>query len=109
MKGNAIIIDPIKNKRTGFPLTFVTSLGPWFGRENMRREVRIGRYWTDFANDLCRAIEVDGEQWHRDIVKEQVRDDYIERMGYRILHIKAGDILDEPDMVRARVIKFLLH
>lgn len=109
MKGRAITIDLIRNPRTDFPLTIVTNIGRWFGQENMRREVRIGKYWTDFGNDLQRAIEVDGDQWHKDIVKEQVRDDYIEKFGWRILHIKAGDIFDEPDMVRARVIKFLYH
>lgn len=109
MGGKVLTTNLVRHKRTGFPLTLVVDLGSWFGKEQMRREVRIGRYWTDFGNDLCRAIEVDGDQFHKDIVKEQQRDDYIERMGWRILHINAGDIFTNPDMVQRRIIAFLLH
>lgn len=108
MKGSAIQIDLIKDRRTGFPLTFVTDMG-WFKKHHMKREVRVGRYWTDFANDIGRCIEVDGRQWHMDVVKEQQRDDYIKGFGYLLLHLKAGDIYDNPDVVRRRVITFLLH
>lgn len=108
MKGKAITIDLIRDKRTGFPLTIVTDMG-WFKKQNIRREVRIGKHWTDFGNDIERCIEVDGREFHQDIVKEQQRDDYIERFGWRILHIKAGDIYDNPDAVRRQVITFLIH
>lgn len=109
MGGKAITIDSIKNRHTGFPFTIVTDMGGWFSKENMRREVRYGRYFCDFANDLDRIIEVDGAPFHNDITKEQDRADYFERQGLRVLHIKASDIFANPDMVQRAVIKFLVH
>lgn len=108
MGGSFIEIGFIKNK-IGFPFTIVTSMGRWFGKENMRREVCVGRYYVDFGNDIKRAIEVDGKEWHKDIVKDQKRDEYLERNGWRVLHIRASDISANPDAVQRRVIKFLVH
>lgn len=108
MGGKAITIDSIKNKN-GFPITIVTDMGRWFSKENLKREVRYGKYFVDFANDLDRIIEVDGEPYHRDIIKEQTRAEYFSKQDLRVLHIKASDLFANPDAVQRAVIKFLVH
>lgn len=107
MGGKVIVIDNIKDPLNGFPLTIVTSMGAVFRAENVRREVRVAARFCDFGNDIQRAIEVDGRQWHQDIVKEQDRDDYFARFGWRILHLPASDLYQNPKLVYNRVRKFL--
>ncbi len=108
MKGKVLTTNLIHNKN-GFPLTFVMYLGGWFAKENMRREVRVGKHWIDFGNDIRRGIEVDGEAYHNDIIKEIERDEYFKKNDWRILHIKAGDILARPNATRNAIIDFLKH
>lgn len=106
MGGWAITIDLIKDVQTGFPLT-IMSLGKLLKSENMEREVRVGRYYADFGNDVMRAIEVDGKRWHNDVVKEMERDEYFHSYGWLVIHIKAIDIYRNPDIVRDAVTRFL--
>lgn len=76
----------------------------------VRREVRVGAMYVDFAFVTPygkKAIEIDGRDFHRDIVKEQERDDYLRARGWQVMHIQALALYHNPESVRKRVIKFL--
>jgi very-short-patch-repair endonuclease len=112
--GKAIVIDHIRGNRTkknpaGFPLTFITTMGNLLGSENVRREVRCGKYWIDFGNDIRRGIEVDGEDYHQDVVYEQERSDFLRKQGWLIFRIPGHRLYREPDRVAQDVIVFLRH
>lgn len=110
MGGKAIVIDHIKHPHTGFPLAIITSMGKILRREFVQREVRVGAMYVDFAFQTKydrKAIEIDGKSFHRDIIKEQERDDYCRQYGWKLFHIQAVDIYREPNLVQQRVINFL--
>lgn len=112
MGGKAITIDHIKHPQTGFPLTIITSMGKTLRREFVQREVRVGAMYVDFGFETRyskKAIEIDGDAFHRDIVREQERDEYCRERGWKLLHIQAADIYREPDLVQRRVMKFLAY
>jgi hypothetical protein len=109
MGGRVWRINAIKDFHTGFPLTVVLSRGKLFRKEHVRREVRIGKYYADFANDVGRVIEVDGHAFHQNEIKEGERNDYLRDRGYRVKHIKAADIYRNPVTVREIVTEFLTH
>lgn len=110
MGGTAITIDLFRDPRTKFPFTFVLSMGPVFKAELIQREVRIGKYYADFAVSTPyykKAIECDGRQWHLDVVHEQERDEYFAEYGFSVLHIPASDLYHYPNLVHERVLRFL--
>lgn len=107
MGGKVIQVDHFKHPKTGFPFTIVTSMGKYLEDEKFKREVRVGKYWIDFGNDICWGIEVDGEKYHKDIVFQQDRDDYFADFGWRVLHIPAIKIWVAPNEVQRAVLKFL--
>lgn len=108
MGGKVLTFDNIKSTKTGFPLTYVRSLGKWLKERGYEREVRVGSKFTDFGSFAQqRGIEIDGRNFHRDIVKEQERDDYFEDYGWILLHIQAADLWQSPDRVQRDVIKFI--
>ncbi len=96
------------SRSNGFPLVIVLRRPRLFRREYVKREVRVGKYWVDFGNDIKRAIEVDGKAYHMDIIKDQERDEYIQSLGWSVLRIRADELLREPERVRRRVISYLL-
>lgn len=110
MGGRVITFKYIRHIETKFPLAFIVSMGKTLRREYVRREVRVGAMFVDFAFVTqydCKAIEIDSKRWHRDIVREQERDEYLHARGWRVLHIQAVDIYANPDLVQRRVIDFL--
>lgn len=110
MGGKAIVIDHLKHPQTGFPLTIVTSMGKTLRREYARREVRVGAMYVDFGfvtRYSKKGVEIDGADFHRNIVYEQDRDDYCRQRGWKLLHIQAADLYRAPKLVKKRVIKFL--
>lgn len=112
MGGRVLTIDRIKRKQTGFPLTFFISMGRTLRREMVEREVQVGAYYVDFGfitGAGQQAIEIDGQDFHMDVVKEQERDEYLARYGWRVLHIQAVDLYRKPDAVRKRVVDFLAN
>jgi very-short-patch-repair endonuclease len=68
----------------------------------------ILRYNVDFAiPELKIAIECDGEQWHQDKEKEQIRQERIEHEGWMVLHYtgtKINQCLPEIEKELARVL-----
>ena len=122
MGGKIITIPFILNPETKQPLRFVLDLGRALRNEKFGREIQAGRYWLDFGNDILWAIEIDGKKYHRDIVREQDRDDYLmgfchkrckdpcykhSNMGYRVKHIPAVRLWLEPAVVQSEVLRFL--
>lgn len=107
MGGRTIEFRRIRNRRTGFRLAIVVSMGKTLRRERVKREVRVGRCFVDFGNDIGRAIEVDGNKWHTDVVHEMERDNYLAQFGWRVLHVRAPDIVRDPAKTRQVVHEFL--
>jgi hypothetical protein len=110
MGGRTFSFSSVTSTKTGFPLTFIMSFGKTLRREYVQREVRVGAYYVDFAFVTRydrKAIEIDGKAYHRDIVKEQQRDDYLMDRGWRVMHITASEVYTNPDAVQRRVIDFL--
>lgn len=97
----------IKNPRNGFPFVIVLSLGPLLRHERVKREVRVGKYFIDFGNDIKRGIEIDGMKYHQDILKEQSRDQYLFGHDWLILHIRAHRLWSEPDVAKRETRLFL--
>ena len=90
-----------------FPLTIVLSMGRIMRREHVKREVPAGYYCIDFGNDVGRGIEVDGREYHMDVIKEQKRDEALYGMGWRILHIRADELWRSPAVVQRKAIDYL--
>lgn len=122
MGGKILSFHGIKHPETKQPLRIVFSLGKALKNEKFEREVRAGRYWLDFGNDILWCIEIDGKKYHRDVVKEQDRDDYLmgfchkrckdpcykhSNLGYRVKHIPAIRLWLEPAVVQSEVLRFL--
>ena len=108
MGGRVLVVEwfvsPLNNN---YPLTIVLSMGKLLRREKVRREVRVGKCFIDFGNDIRRGIEIDGRDYHQDVLKEQARNEYVAEYGWRLLHIQAGDMYRSPDYVKRKVIAFL--
>jgi very-short-patch-repair endonuclease len=112
MGGRCLTIKSIRLSSTNFPLTIIVSFGRTLRREMVEREVQVGAYYVDFGfitGAGQQAIEIDGQNFHMDIVKEQERDEYLSRYGWRVLHIQAIDLYRKPDAVRERVVNFLAN
>ena len=108
MGGRVITIDwLVSPANNSYPLTFVISMGRLLRREKVKREVRVGKCYIDFGNDIRRGIEIDGRQFHRDVLKEQSRSEYVAEYGWRLLHIDPADMYRSPDFIKRRVIDFL--
>lgn len=107
MGGDFVQLPIIKSLRNRFPLTLVYDLGPFLRSEFVRREVRCGRYFIDFGNDILRGIEIDGMAFHNDKPRELMRDDFLESCGWLLLHIKATKLWRDPDFVTRQTRIFL--
>jgi hypothetical protein len=77
MGGKVLVWRRIRDKHTGFPMAYYWNLGKRLKAEGFRREVRYGLYFVDFANDLNRIIEIDGNEYHMDVVADMDREIYI--------------------------------
>lgn len=113
MGGKVWTFNRVRSTNTGFPLTLVVSLGKVLKRQNYKREVRYGKYFVDFSNDLNRIIEVDGREWHMDVVADMDREIYIKMLlqknpvGMRLLRIKAYQIYNNSAEVQRKVMDFV--
>lgn len=110
MGGRVILVDHVRHPDTGFSLAVITSMGKTLRREFVQREMRVGAMYVDFAfvtQYSKKAVEIDGKDWHRDVVREQQRDDYLRSYGWNVLHIQAADIYSKPKFVRDKTITFL--
>jgi len=80
--------------------------GPTF-----RRQHPIGPYVADFYCPLARlVIEIDGPHHTEDerAARDEVRDAYMRRLGYRVMRIPGGDVMREPDETAQGVVQAAL-
>lgn len=116
MGGKVLSIERIRDRRTGFAMTPYWNLGRRLKAEGFKREVRYGRYFVDFANDLNRIIEIDGSEYHMDVVADMDRDIYIRefcwrwdrRREARIMRIQAHKLWLDKQRLQDDVLKFIL-
>ena len=110
MGGKALTFKYIKSTKNRFPLTFILSLGKVLDRENVQREVRAGAMYIDFGVETPYyklGIEIDGKNFHRDIVREIKRDEYCAEYGWKLLHIQADILYRQPYVVQQNVMQWL--
>lgn len=109
MGGKVITFKRFKHRKNGFPVTIVLSLGKYLKSENFKREVRYGKYFVDFANDVDRIIEIDGWQYHMDVVADFDREIAIKTMrsDAKFLRIPAFRMNLEPARVQQEVLEFM--
>ena len=99
--------------KNGFPLCIVISRGKILRQAKLRREVRIGRCYVDFANDLNWIIEIDGTPYHQDVVADFDREVYMreylrkQKKDLRILRVPAPRLWHARARVQRDVIAFL--
>jgi len=107
MGGKYVTVEWLKHPKTKFRFAIVLSLGKFLRDEKFGREVRVGKYYIDFGNDVGWGLEVDGAEYHRDIVAAFDRDSYLYQRGWRVMHIMAVRLWNEPAVVQREVLKFL--
>ena len=107
MGGRYFQIWWLKHPKTKRPFTIVYSLGRVLRDERFKREVRVGRFFVDLGNDCQMAVEIDGARWHRDIIKEMKRDEYLAGYGWRVLHLPAVKLWNDPAYVQRTILKFV--
>ena len=96
-------------KVDGFPFTIVYKRPPLFKREHIKREVRCGKYYADFANDVGWAIEVDGQDYHMDVLADLEREGYFIERGWRQpLRIQAFRLYNDKQNVQKEVLSYLI-
>lgn len=111
MGAHCTTFNKLREPENHYPLAVVWSRGTILRRAKMKREVRYGRYFCDFANDLNWMIEVDGSQ--HDVVADFERElDMREMLRKRgqdmhLLRIPAYKIWNNPSAVQRDTIKFL--
>ncbi|MET3844209.1 DUF559 domain-containing protein [Bradyrhizobium sp. OAE829] len=67
---------------------------PPFKEHHFRRQATIGNYFADFASHQAKiVIELDGGQ-HAGSASDQVRTNYLEANGYRVLRFWNNDVLE---------------
>lgn len=107
MGGKVLTIGWLRHPKTKFKFAIVLSLGKFLKDEKYKREVRCGRYFIDFGNDVLRGIEVDGAEYHTDIVAAFDRDSYLYQRSWKVMHIMAVRLWSEPAVVQREVLQFL--
>lgn len=108
LMGGRILKLPIKNRK-GFNLVYILSMGKTLREEKFKREVRCGAFFIDFGNDVRRGIEIDGRKFHMDVVYEFERDIYLKDRDWRVIHIQAGDLWRQPDLIQRRVLSHIYY
>jgi very-short-patch-repair endonuclease len=75
---------------------------------SFRRQHVIGYYIVDFLCLECKVIlEIDGESHDNKQEYDTARDEYLEGLGYHVLHITNEEVLSYADLATQRIIDFL--
>lgn len=112
MGGKVLKFTRLKSSN-GFSMVVVFRRSKILKQAKIKREVRYGKYYVDFANDLNWIIEVDGSPYHMDVVADMDREIYINELlhrnpfGMRLLRIKAPRLWNDKDRLQRDVLKFL--
>ena len=71
-----------------------------------RRQHKIGQFVVDFFSIKCKlAIEVDGEIHAHRIQEDEVRTQWLNSLGIRVLRFSNADVMAQPDRVRMEIEK----
>ena len=63
-----------------------------FGQLPMYPQYPVGKYFLDFGNPALKiAIECDGKEFHLDKEKDNKRDDYLFKLGWKVFRISGAD------------------
>lgn len=62
---------------------------------------KIGIYRIDYLVDNFLVVELDGD--YHDQKHDDIRDKYLERMGYRVLRIALNDLMVAPELLIAKI------
>ncbi|MCE9554399.1 MAG: endonuclease domain-containing protein [Planctomycetes bacterium] len=76
--------------------------------QKFRREVPIPPYTADFCCvELKLILEIDGADHLTETGRERdrVRDDFLDRNGYRVVRIPGFDVVREPDRVYQDIVE----
>jgi very-short-patch-repair endonuclease len=77
------------------------------GDVHFRRQATIGPYFADFACHASRlVIEIDGGQ-HAESAADQIRTDYLNAQGYRVLRFWNNEVLENIEGVVETILSAL--
>lgn len=105
--GVTLTIGFMRDRVTGYPLTIVFSKGRLLKSEHFRRAVLDNM--GVLANDVKRAIALQGVEYERDVVAAYERDERLKSAGWNVLHIPAHWLWTDPSKVRQTVGNFVYH
>ena len=74
---------------------------------HFRRQVPLGPYYADFASHRAKlVIEVDGDTHFNDeaIARDELRDAFIRREGYRVLRVTNHEVMHNLDGVMTLIL-----
>ncbi len=80
--------------------------------QKFRREYAIPPYTADFCCiELKLILEVDGSDHLTEVgrQRDQVRDDFLGRQGYRVVRISGYEVLREPVTCRTAIVEQVQH
>lgn len=75
---------------------------------NNHKKLNKNRYHIDFMLEN-KIIEYNGEYWHQDKEKEIIKNNFLKRKGFKVLHIMDSDYKKDPQKVIKKCIKFLIR
>ena len=101
----------LRNKSTSAEVALWKLLKSNQSGRKFRRQHSIGNYITDFccpSEKLIIELDGNGHGQYSQIEKEEIRDKYLEDLGFRILRFENRLVFQEPDYV-LNEIKNLFH
>jgi very-short-patch-repair endonuclease len=73
-----------------------------------RRQHKIGQFIVDFyCHKVNLVVEVDGGIHEKRKTEDQLRTDFLKRLGLTVLRFTNNEILDSPDMVKQRIENYI--
>jgi very-short-patch-repair endonuclease len=78
------------------------------GMPTFRRQHPIGPYFADFYCSQAKlVVEVDGSHHGEDeqLAHDEVRDRYMQKLGYRVLRCSSADILRDPQVAADGIVR----
>ena len=101
----------LRNKSTSAEVALWKLLKSSQSGRKFRRQHSIGKYITDFccpSEKLIIELDGNGHGKYSQIEKEEIRDNYLEDLGFRILRFENRLVFQEPDYV-LNEIKNIFH
>lgn len=74
---------------------------------NDHKKLNKRRYHIDFMYKN-KIIEYNGDYWHQDKEKEIIKNKFLKKKGFKVLHIMDSDYKKDPEKVIRKCIKFLV-